>query len=150
MKMEDTCKIHSELIQNMQQDINQTKLMNDKILKRLDELAFKIDSISKVKLRKKGDYAEGDYNLADLMLDVTSKLDTISDSLKETEMTKEKVLDIVDKYKEEIKYIFDEYKETLNDDKVVKSNNKLQMILAIGAIVSMIVSLISIFFTLDK
>lgn len=148
--MQDICREHSDLIQSIQQDINQTKLINDKILKRLDDLAFKIDSISKVKLRRKGEHAEGDYNLVDLMLDVTSKLDIISDSLRETEMTKEKVLGIVDKYKEEIKDIFDEYKETLIDDRVVKHNNKLQMILAIGAIISMIVSSISIFFTLDK
>ena len=41
-------------------------------------------------------------------------------------------------------------KEVVSPYTVVKSNNKLLMILAIGAIVSLIVSSISIFFTLDK
>ena len=148
--MEDTCKIHSELIYDLQQDVNHTKLTNDKILKRLDELAIKIDSISKVKIRKQGENAAGDYYLTDLMLDVTNKLDTISNSIKESEMTKEKVLDIVDKYKIEINDIFQEYKDTLIDEKVNKTNNKLQLILAIGAILSMIISSISMFFTIHK
>lgn len=148
--MEDTCKIHSELIYDLQQDVNHTKLTNDKILKRLDELAIKMDSISKVKIRKQGEHAAGDYYLTDLMLDVTNKLDTISNSIKESEMTKEKVLNIVDKYKIEINDIFQEYKDTLIDEKVNKTNNKLQLILAIGAILSMIISSISMFFTIDK
>ena len=84
------------------------------------------------------------------MLDVTNKLDTISNSIKESEMTKEKVLDIVDKYKIEINDIFQEYKDTLIDEKVNKTNNKLQLILAIGAILSMIISSITMFFTIHK
>lgn len=146
----DTCQIHANMITRLQSDVIEVRTNNNIIIKKLDELSNKIDTATKIKLVRKGEVASGDYHLPELILDMHTKMDELTNEIKKSEITKEKVLEIVDKYKVEINDIFEEYKESEIDDKVSKTNNKLQLILTIGTIISMLFSSISIFFSIHK
>ncbi len=146
----DTCQIHANMITKLQSDVIGIMTNNNTIIRKLDELSNKIDTATKVKLVRKGEVASGDYHLPELILDMHTKMDELTNEIKKSEMTKEKVLAIVEQYKEEINNIFEEYKESEVNDKVSKTNNKLQLILTIGTIISMLFASISMFFSMNK
>ena len=146
----ETCQIHANMITKLQGDVIEVRTNNNTIIRKLDEMSDKIDSITKIKMQKKGEHAVGEYHLIDVMMDINNKVDELSTTIKDSEITKEKVLEIVDKYKEEINDIFEEYKENETDNKVNKANNKLQLLLTIGTIISMLFASISMFFSIHK
>lgn len=138
--MENKCYLHDQTIENINAEILKIKIDNNLLFEKIENINNKLDKLSNIPLKYKNFQATGFYNIADVINEFNHKIDILFEKIEKLEPTKDIVLDTVNKYKVEIHEIMTEYKESITDNKIHKTSERLQLIISIATIVSMILS----------